>query len=492
MKHDDKLLTRFNPLGIKEIWAVRVGAQVIPIAGGDGTAEMERKKGENGRVEAESARASAERSRAAAEKARVQAEQGRATAEASRASAESKRASADSARASAEASRAEAETARVAAEASRSEAEKSRSTAEVERERKTTEAVGSIDASKNAADKAAKLANDAAGKADAGESTRVSAETARAAAERERETAEAERASQQAKNNADQVANNAAAQGLQVVKLTDGQYDPSTLEPTVHGEVGKLYFVPDAKRGDGNLYREWMLIDGEWEQVGMSSASITGLTTNEIDRISDGQSVVSESVLTGNGLTYLWAKQRNAYAPASHKHAMPDLTGVADAISSKADATHRHGQGDVDGLADALSGKADARHTHDKGDVDGLDTALAGKANARHDHAIDDVSGLQAALDAKADKGSGGDFPQFKYGMGYLEPSGSTYSSRIYVPGLAPSSTVVATARYTSTAWSYKPILLAKPEANYLEVRAFSPTNATPIDSIEYTWIAII
>ncbi|VWL91720.1 Uncharacterised protein [Collinsella intestinalis] len=182
------------------------------------------------------------------------------------------------------------------------------------------------------------------------EANRAEDEAARVDAESKRVTAEQERAAQQVKNNADQAANNAAAQGLQVVKLNEGQFDPDTLMPTVSGEVGKLYFVPipsqamsalaalmDVPAGDGqDNYLEWMSIDGKWERVGMSNATLVGLTTDEIDRIAAGEQVASESVLGGTGLTYLWAKLKTAFAALTHKHVTGDVTGLDAALGDKA------------------------------------------------------------------------------------------------------------------------------------------------------------
>lgn len=182
------------------------------------------------------------------------------------------------------------------------------------------------------------------------ETKRAEDEAARVDAESKRAAAEQERAAQQVKNNADQAANNAAAQGLQVVKLNEGQFDPYTLMPTVSGEVGKLYFVPipsqamsalaalmDVPAGDGqDNYLEWMSIDGKWERVGMSNATLVGLTTDEIDRIAAGEQVASESVLGGTGLTYLWAKLKTAFAAIAHKHVTGDITGLDTALGDKA------------------------------------------------------------------------------------------------------------------------------------------------------------
>lgn len=212
---------------------------------------------------------------------------------------------------------------------------------------RTGDKVISIAGSDGVAEAARKEAEDARA---AAEAERAEDEAARSQAEDARASAEAERAAQQAKNNADQAANNAAAQGLQVVKLNDGQYDSSTLMPTVQGEVGKLYFVPipskamsalaalaDVPAGDGqDNYLEWMSIDGKWERVGMSNATLVSLTTDEIDRIAAGEQVTSESVLDGTKLTYLWEKLKTAFAALTHKHATGDVTGLDAALADKA------------------------------------------------------------------------------------------------------------------------------------------------------------
>ena len=207
-----------------------------------------------------------------------------------------------------------------------------------------TYGIAGADGQAEAARKEAETAREAAeAKRTEDEAGRTQAETARAAAE-------LERAAQQVKNNADQAANNAAAQGLQVVKLNEGQFDPDTLMPTVSGEVGKLYFVPipsqamsalaalvDVPAGDGqDNYLEWMSIDGKWERVGMSNATLVSLTTDEIDRIVAGEQVTSESVLDGTKLSYYMTKIKTAFAAFAHKHVTGDVTGLDTALGDKA------------------------------------------------------------------------------------------------------------------------------------------------------------
>lgn len=163
------------------------------------------------------------------------------------------------------------------------------------------------------------------------------AEAARDAAQAENDSAQqANDAAQdandsaQAKNNADQQLNNQMAQGLQVVILSSGQYDPGTLEPTVSGEAGKLYFVPTGEADEEDAYVEWMWVSGAWERVGMSNATIEAVSTDQIDSVVADGSPQGEQVLNLTGLSYLWAKVKawadGAFAALSHTHAAGDVT----------------------------------------------------------------------------------------------------------------------------------------------------------------------
>ena len=146
-------------------------------------------------------------------------------------------------------------------------------------------------------------------------------------AEEARESAERQRDADQTKNNADQAANNQAAQGLIAVLLTDGQYDPATREPTVAGEVGKMYMVPSGLSGKENRYYEWMVLNGEWERVGTTDAAMEPLTTDEVDTVASDGTVTNNKVLTGTGLSYLWGKLKAVFSAIGHKHSAADITG---------------------------------------------------------------------------------------------------------------------------------------------------------------------
>ena len=255
------------------------------------------------------------------------------------------------------------------------------------------------------------------------ESDRASAETARAEAEEDRAdaetlriSAEQERATAQAKNNADQQANNASAQGLVAVILTSGEYDPDTLEPTVEGDVGKMYLVPmpqaqavaaaipvrfslqsqddgtyvatQAAAADGDTYVEWLWIAGAWERIGLSTATIDPITTDQIDAVCSDGAPQGKQVLNLTGLSYLWAKVKawatGAFAALSHTHPASQVTGLtasralvsdssghpaASAVTATElgylDGVKSGVQGQIDALGDSLSHISNGWNTQD-------------------------------------------------------------------------------------------------------------------------------
>lgn len=151
------------------------------------------------------------------------------------------------------------------------------------------------------------------------------AQDANDSAQQSNDTAQTANDAAQAKNNADQAANNQAAQGLQVVILTDGQYDPETREPTGTGNAGYMYFVP-AEGDTEDTYVEWMWINSAWERVGMTNATLDPITTDQIDAVASDQSPTGDQTLNTTGLSYLWTKLKAAFSAIGHKHAAEDVT----------------------------------------------------------------------------------------------------------------------------------------------------------------------
>lgn len=153
-------------------------------------------------------------------------------------------------------------------------------------------------------------------------------------------------------------------------------------------------------------------------------------------KVGDGVTAWSALPYSGGG-DVDWATitgKPSTFAPATHSHAIADVTGLQTALDAKAtpaDVTAAVSSvidaapaaldtlnelaaalGDDANFAStvttALAGKAAATHTHVIADVTGLQTALDGKqaagsyAATAHTHAIADVTGLQTALDGKA------------------------------------------------------------------------------------------
>lgn len=349
--------------------AARVEAEAARAA-----AEAQRTSAESERKAAESARDSAETERKAAETARDEAEQERASAEASRASEESKRAEAEAARvtaeqgrATAESARADAETERASAESEREGAEEARASAEAGR--------GSAEQQRASSEQARQSAEEARAEAEA---ARVTAEQERADAQEDRDARQDANDAAQAKNNADQAANNAAALGLTFVVLSEGQYDPTSLEPTVEGQNGKMYLVPDPKGSEDNVYLEWIWVSttSKFEHIGSTTTGFDPMTTGDIDAVTSDQSPSGDRTMTVTGLTYLWAKLKGAFAALSHTHTKSQITDFPTSMPAS----------DVSAWA-----KAAAKPAYTPQEV--------GAAPASHTHAVADVTGLSDTLD---------------------------------------------------------------------------------------------
>lgn len=240
---------------------------------------------EQGRVSAESGRVTAEQGRVTAEQERVSAEQGRVTAENRRAAAEQSRTSAETQRTSAEGVREQAEEQRAAGESAREGAETSRASAESARV--------------------------------SAESGRQSAEEGRVSAESQRVSAEAARATAEAQRVADFAVMEQRSRGWLFAYCEEGEYDEQTRKPTVENpDAGTLYFTPVQNPTDTNRWLEWSwdTANGRWELQGMAEldVSATPLTPAQIDGLFDGNPPAGSEVLTGAGLSYLFARMRNA------------------------------------------------------------------------------------------------------------------------------------------------------------------------------------
>lgn len=208
------------------------------------------------------------------------------------------------------------------------------------------------------------------------EAARDAAQAENDAAQQANDAAQTANDAAQAKNNADQAANNSAAQGLVAVILASGEYDPGTLEPTVSGDVGKMYLVPmpqaqavaaalpvaftleetgdgtyaatrAASAEDGDVYVEWLWINSAWERIGLSTATIDPITTDQVDAVAAGSAPQGKQVLNLTGLSYLWAKLKASFAALSHTHTTSQVSGLDSALAGKAASSHTHAASDV-------------------------------------------------------------------------------------------------------------------------------------------------
>lgn len=359
-------------------------------------AETDRDAAEGKRTEAEGLRATAEDGRAAAESARAEAETGRAKAEGLRGTAEDERIEAEKARAAAEGERADAEGARDTAEDARIEAEKARAAAEVLRDT-AEQGRATAEGQRQTAEGLRATAEDARAEAESGrasaeglrataEEGRAEAETLRAQAEQERADAQDDRDERQdandadqARNNAQQAANNSAALGLTFVILSEGQYDPTGLEPTVEGQTGKMYLVPDPRGTEDNIYLEWIWIPdtSSFEHIGSTSSSFDPMTTADVDAVASDQAPSGDRTMNVTALSYLWTKLKAAFAALSHTHTVSQVTDFpssmpASDVSAWAKATEKPS------YTPQEVGAAPSDHGHEVADVDGLPGALEG------------------------------------------------------------------------------------------------------------------
>lgn len=291
------------------------------------TAEEAREAAENARQAAESVRIAKEEERIAKEQerkaseasrvenesVRLANEQSRTTAEAERVKAENIRKQNESERVRNESSRSEAETAREKSETKRKSSEASRQQAESERISKEQER------------KAAETARQEA------ETTRANAETKRANAEKARQQAEEEReineearkaffakVTEQINGKQDKLtfdtepvegsSNPVTSDGIfkALSKIDISIFLPVATLPTEDINPNKVYLVRDAEGEDGNMFAEYIYVDGAWELIGRSKINLEDYyTKNEIDALLANIKVegvlTEEDIATVNG-----------------------------------------------------------------------------------------------------------------------------------------------------------------------------------------------
>ena len=179
----------------------------------------------------------------------------------------------------------------------------------------------------------------------------------------------------------------------------------------------------------------------------------TGLMYYVVDESKLGEEAGYEPYTAGSATSVPWSGvtgKPSTFTPASHTHAIADITNLQTTLDGKAASSHNHdtvysklGHGhaiaDVSGLQTALDGKAASSHTHTKSQITDFPASIKnptsiviklnngttegtnmftydgsaaksinitasgiGAAASSHGHAIADVTNLQTTLDGKA------------------------------------------------------------------------------------------
>ena len=162
---------------------------------------------------------------------------------------------------------------------------------------------------------------------DDAEEQRIANEQSRVTAEQGRVTAEQSRVTEEARRVAEFAQMEQRAQGWVQHYCTTGEYDPTTRRPTIADpDSGTLYYVPVANPTTDNRWTEWTwdAANSRWEVQGSTVASVSSITTAEIDSVVADENPSGGDMLDLSGLSYLWAKIKlwasSAYASISHMH----------------------------------------------------------------------------------------------------------------------------------------------------------------------------
>lgn len=112
-----------------------------------------------------------------------------------------------------------------------------------------------------------------------------------------------------------------------------------------------------------------LITDGAVQSVSISTGDSNGQVAITVDGTKTNASV--------KGLGSAAYTNSNAYAAASHSHAIANVTGLQTALDGKAASTHTHDDRyyTESEINTKLSGKANSSHTHGSGDITSLDAS---------------------------------------------------------------------------------------------------------------------
>src|SRR5690606_1655409 len=171
--------------------------------------------------------------------------------------------------------------------------------------------------------------------------------------------------------------------------------------------------TPGSPGGKGEDGREVELRKGEthvqWRYEGESSwrdlVALADLKGEKGDpgEIPDVEDFLTVEDLAGYVTSADLSSALSGKADTEHTHDQSDVTGLEDALSSKADSSafDEFAMNLSEAVTLALSGKANTSHTHAQSDITGLSTALSGKANTSHTHTASNITDFNTAADAR-------------------------------------------------------------------------------------------
>ena len=169
--------------------------------------------------------------------------------------------------------------------------------------------------------------------------------------------------------------------GFTVHICGNGEYDPSTLQPTIQDPDPSTFYLVPSGGTNPDVFQEWVYVNNAWEIFGSAAVDLSNyVTTSELAQDLAGKQ---------DTLTFDTVPTTSSSNPVTSD-------GIATALLGKADASHNHDsryytEGEVDNLVNGLQpaltfDTVPATSSSNPVTSDGIATALLGKADASHNH----------------------------------------------------------------------------------------------------------
>ena len=273
-----------------------------------------------------------------------------------------------------------------------------------------TSAAGAATSAASTATNAAQEARSAASAADTATSNANSAEETRRSNESAREQAERERNEAQQQNNEDQELNNEMAARQVFVDLASGEYDATTLQPTILGpRDGVIYVVPTTPRV------QWRYNGTDYEPIGASDGTLNPITTADVDDVVDDEGPTGNRVLSLTTLSYLWTKLKANFAALVNGVVAVSQGGTGKATHTSNAIITGNGTGAVKNIS-TKSGALYATATNGAATFDTLPVAQGGTGGT-------DAATARTNLDAAQSNGASGTLKSAETEIDNLESS---------------------------------------------------------------------